>query len=204
MNKKTLSESDICDKFIRPAIEAAGWDGMSQIYREYPLRAGCVVVRGHKDRRDSTTVMRTDYALFFKAIQVDRAQAMAVDHSLVAVVLKSTTASTVGPNGKQERHSLPLRRTRELEHSSRQNQPGTLRRSSSRPVHGSGIGSATVEGTRQLGGGSVRRRGRACICIATSSLLCAISHGAPAQDFHAWGRGRRLAIGYAAGAERAA
>lgn len=34
MDKKALSESDICDKFIRPAIEAAGWDGMSQIYRE--------------------------------------------------------------------------------------------------------------------------------------------------------------------------
>ena len=31
MNKKTLPESDVCDEFIRPAIEAAGWDGMSQI-----------------------------------------------------------------------------------------------------------------------------------------------------------------------------
>ncbi len=26
MNKKALSESDICDKFIRPAMEQAGWD----------------------------------------------------------------------------------------------------------------------------------------------------------------------------------
>ena len=66
MNKKTLSESDICDKFIRPAVEAAGWDGMSQIYREYPLRAGRVVVRGRKARRDVTTTLRADYALFFK------------------------------------------------------------------------------------------------------------------------------------------
>lgn len=31
MNKKNLSESDICDKFIRPAIEAAGWNGLEQI-----------------------------------------------------------------------------------------------------------------------------------------------------------------------------
>ena len=46
VNKKSLSESDICDKFVRPAMEAAGWDGMLQIYREYPLRAGRVVVRG--------------------------------------------------------------------------------------------------------------------------------------------------------------
>jgi type I restriction enzyme R subunit len=66
MNKKTLSESDICDKFIRPAIEAAGWDGMSQIYREYPLRAGRVVVRGRRARRDASTVLRADYALFWK------------------------------------------------------------------------------------------------------------------------------------------
>ena len=66
MNKKTLSESDICDKFIRPAIEAAGWDGLLQIYREYPLRAGRVVVRGRKARRDATTVLRADYALFYE------------------------------------------------------------------------------------------------------------------------------------------
>lgn len=66
MNKKALSESDICDKFIRPAIEAAGWDGMSQIYREYPLRAGRVVVRGRRARRDASTVLRADYALFWK------------------------------------------------------------------------------------------------------------------------------------------
>jgi type I restriction enzyme R subunit len=66
MNKKTLAERDICDKFIRPAIEAAGWDGMLQIYREFPLRAGRVVVRGRKARRDVTTVLRADYALFLK------------------------------------------------------------------------------------------------------------------------------------------
>lgn len=66
MNKQALSESDICDKFIRPAIEGAGWDGMSQIYREFPLRAGRVVVRGRQARRDQTTVLRADYALFFK------------------------------------------------------------------------------------------------------------------------------------------
>ena len=66
MNKKSLSESDICDKFIRPAIEAAGWHGMDQIYREFPLRAGRVVVRGRQARRDVSTVLRADYALFFK------------------------------------------------------------------------------------------------------------------------------------------
>ncbi len=42
MNKKELSESDLCDKFIRPAIEQAGWHGLTQIYREYTLRKGRV------------------------------------------------------------------------------------------------------------------------------------------------------------------
>ena len=67
MNKKQLSESDICDKFIRPAMVAAGWNGMDQLYREFPLRAGRVVVRGHKAQRDKSTVLRADYALFYKA-----------------------------------------------------------------------------------------------------------------------------------------
>ncbi len=66
MNKKALSESDICDKFIRPAMEQAGWDGMVQVYREFPLRAGRVVVRGRRVKRDASTVLRADYALFFK------------------------------------------------------------------------------------------------------------------------------------------
>ena len=67
MNKKNLSESDICDKYIRPAMVQAGWHGLDQIYREYPLREGRVMVRGNQARRDPSTVLRADYALFFKA-----------------------------------------------------------------------------------------------------------------------------------------
>jgi type I restriction enzyme R subunit len=66
MNKKNLSESDICDKYIRPAMVAAGWNAMDQLYREFPLRAGRVVVRGQKAQRDKSTVLRADYALFLK------------------------------------------------------------------------------------------------------------------------------------------
>lgn len=66
MDKSKLSESDICDKFIRPAMERAGWHVMDQIFREYPLRAGRVVVRGSKAKRDVSTVLRADYALFHK------------------------------------------------------------------------------------------------------------------------------------------
>jgi len=37
MNKKDLSERDICSKFVGPAIKRAGWDGMMQIREEVPL-----------------------------------------------------------------------------------------------------------------------------------------------------------------------
>ncbi len=66
VDKKKLSESDICDKFIRPAMEQAGWHGMDQIYREFPLRAGRMVVRGNKAQRDKSTVLFADYVLCLK------------------------------------------------------------------------------------------------------------------------------------------
>ena len=50
--KKKLSESDICDLFITPAINKAGWDPMSQIRREVTLTPGPVVVRGNMSSRN--------------------------------------------------------------------------------------------------------------------------------------------------------
>ena len=48
MNKKDLSERDICTKFITPAIQQSGWDTVSQIREEVSftkghgtLEAGC-------------------------------------------------------------------------------------------------------------------------------------------------------------------
>lgn len=66
MNKNSLSESDLCDKVIRPAILQAGWHTLDQIYAQYPLRAGRVVVRGKTARRDPATVLRADFTLFLK------------------------------------------------------------------------------------------------------------------------------------------
>ncbi len=66
MNPKNLSESDLCDKVIRPALVDAGWHSLEQIYAQYPLRAGRVVVRGKTARRDRSTVVFADFGLFFK------------------------------------------------------------------------------------------------------------------------------------------
>ncbi|MFM2051561.1 MAG: hypothetical protein RL682_2052 [Pseudomonadota bacterium] len=66
MHKKNQSESDISDKFIRPAIVQAGWHTLDQIYAQYPLRAGRVVVRGKTAKRDKATVLFADFVLCLK------------------------------------------------------------------------------------------------------------------------------------------
>ena len=43
MNKKDLSERDICSKFIGPAVKRAGWDGMMQIREEVAFTKGRIV-----------------------------------------------------------------------------------------------------------------------------------------------------------------
>lgn len=65
-NKKELSESDICDKYITPAITDAGWDPMSQVRREFPLTPGPVIVRGNMSARNKKKRKVADYALFWE------------------------------------------------------------------------------------------------------------------------------------------
>ena len=49
-----------------PPSSRTGWHTLDQIYAQYPLRAGRVVVRGKKARRDPSTVLFADYVLFLK------------------------------------------------------------------------------------------------------------------------------------------
>ena len=64
MNKKELSERDICTKFITPAIEKAGWDITTQIREEFPLTNGRIIVRGKLHTRAANK--RAEYILFYK------------------------------------------------------------------------------------------------------------------------------------------
>ena len=66
MDKRRLSEADICAKFITPALNQSGWSETEQVYREYTLRPGRVVVRGQKASRDKNSALRADYVLFYK------------------------------------------------------------------------------------------------------------------------------------------
>ena len=64
MNKKDLSERDICTKFITPAILGAKWDAMSPIREEAFFTKGRVIVRGKLSTRGEPK--RADYVLSHK------------------------------------------------------------------------------------------------------------------------------------------
>ena len=46
MDKRSLSERDICTKFITPKIVSAGWDLDTQIREEVSFTKGRIIVRG--------------------------------------------------------------------------------------------------------------------------------------------------------------
>jgi type I site-specific restriction endonuclease len=64
MNKKSLSERDICTKFITPALEKIGWDTQWQIFEEVSFTDGKIYVRGKITAR--RTRKRADYILYYK------------------------------------------------------------------------------------------------------------------------------------------
>ena len=64
MDKKSLSERDICTKFITPALRKAGWDEMAQIREEVSFTKGRIIVRGKLVSRGKGK--RADYILYYK------------------------------------------------------------------------------------------------------------------------------------------
>ncbi|MFN9963481.1 MAG: EcoAI/FtnUII family type I restriction enzme subunit R [Planctomycetota bacterium] len=64
MNKKSLSERDICTKFITPSIVAAGWNVDTQVREEVGFTDGRIYVRGKIHTRGAQK--RVDYILYYK------------------------------------------------------------------------------------------------------------------------------------------
>ena len=64
MNKKYLSEADIKEKFITPALTKAGWDELTQIGREIFFTDGRIYVKGKMTARGKRKF--ADYILFYK------------------------------------------------------------------------------------------------------------------------------------------
>lgn len=65
LDKKKLSERDICTKFITPAITRSGWDLHSQIREQVNVTKGRVLVKGTKISR--ATPKYADYILYYSS-----------------------------------------------------------------------------------------------------------------------------------------
>ena len=80
MNLQSLSERDICTKFITPALKKSGWDEMSQIREEVPFTKGRIIVRGQIAIRGKAK--RADYILYIKPnIPIALIEAKDANHS---------------------------------------------------------------------------------------------------------------------------
>jgi len=66
VNKKELSERDIENLCITPAIVSAGWDLNSQIRQNVTLTPGPVIVRGEMSARNKKKKKFADYVLSWK------------------------------------------------------------------------------------------------------------------------------------------
>jgi len=64
MDKRGLTERDICTKFILPAVKRAGWDEMVQVREEVYFTKGRVIVRGKLVTRGKAK--KADIVLYYK------------------------------------------------------------------------------------------------------------------------------------------
>ncbi|MBY5741924.1 EcoAI/FtnUII family type I restriction enzme subunit R [Rhizobium leguminosarum] len=64
MDKRSLTERDICTKFILPAVKQAGWDTMLQVREEVFFTKGRITVRGKLVARG--TAKKADFVLYYK------------------------------------------------------------------------------------------------------------------------------------------
>ncbi|MEH6386406.1 MAG: DEAD/DEAH box helicase family protein [Pseudomonas profundi] len=62
MDKKSLSERDICSKYIAPAVQRAGWDMHRQVREEVSFTKGRIIVRGKLHSRGKSR--RADFILY--------------------------------------------------------------------------------------------------------------------------------------------
>jgi type I restriction enzyme R subunit len=65
LDKTSLSERDICTKFITPALQEAGWDLLSQIREQVYFTKGRIIVRGKLVTRGKAKF--ADYILYYKS-----------------------------------------------------------------------------------------------------------------------------------------
>src|SRR3989339_697540 len=64
VDKKSLSEQDICSKYVLPAIVKAGWDLQNQIREQMTFTAGRIIVKGKIAARGEKK--RADFIIYYK------------------------------------------------------------------------------------------------------------------------------------------
>jgi type I restriction enzyme R subunit len=79
VSKRSLSETDICDRFITPALHQAGWL-RDQILREHSFTAGRITVRGRLVARGRPR--RADYVLLVGQVAVAVIEAKDNSHAV--------------------------------------------------------------------------------------------------------------------------
>jgi type I restriction enzyme R subunit len=82
VNKKTLSETDICRIFITPALQKAGWNSDLQILQEVSFTDGKIYVRGKLTARGERK--RADYILYYQDNPIAIIEAKDNKHSVRA------------------------------------------------------------------------------------------------------------------------
>ncbi len=90
LNKKSLSERDICTKFITPALKSAGWNQSFHFREEVSITNGRIYVRGKLAHRGEKK--RADYVLYHKPNQP------------IAVIEAKGNKHTIGDGMQQALH----------------------------------------------------------------------------------------------------
>ncbi len=83
IDKKKLSERDICTKFITPAIQSAGWDIHKQVLEEVFFTDGKIYVRGKLTARGERK-LGADYILYYQDNPIAVIEAKDNKHSIRA------------------------------------------------------------------------------------------------------------------------
>lgn len=84
MNKKLLTERDICTKFITPSLEKAGWDLISQVREEVSFTDGRIYVRGKLHTRGAKKELTT----FFTTNQIFQLRLLRQRTTTIELVLE--------------------------------------------------------------------------------------------------------------------
>ena len=79
MSKCSLSETEICDRFITPALQQAGWL-LERMRREYSFTDGRIIVRGKLVSRGRRR--RADYLLQYEGVPLAVIEAKDNNHAL--------------------------------------------------------------------------------------------------------------------------